>query len=139
MVCFHHITMKSKLMSTLSFLLLLLLFTGTPSMVKAQCPNACSGHGTCGSDSTCDCMTGYTAGDCSLRKFICPPWIGRLTPLPFLRSCVVESLCELPMQECASQTWCGQGKETVPLCTSPKVDCAPETVCVTTHQDNANV
>jgi len=37
----------------------------------STCPHACSGHGTCGSDSTCVCFSGWdAAGDCSLRS--CP-------------------------------------------------------------------
>ena len=37
--------------------------------VAATCPNACSGHGSCGLDNVCICDTGYTfAADCSLRQ-----------------------------------------------------------------------
>eukprot|EP00611_Tribonema_gayanum_P003992 TRINITY_DN1321_c0_g2_i1.p1 TRINITY_DN1321_c0_g2~~TRINITY_DN1321_c0_g2_i1.p1 ORF type:complete len:748 (-),score=182.93 TRINITY_DN1321_c0_g2_i1:113-2356(-) len=38
--------------------------------VAAECPNACSGHGTCNTHDECDCYTGYMANDCSQR--ICP-------------------------------------------------------------------
>eukprot|EP00029_Vermamoeba_vermiformis_P013072 TRINITY_DN7_c0_g1_i1.p1 TRINITY_DN7_c0_g1~~TRINITY_DN7_c0_g1_i1.p1 ORF type:complete len:1904 (-),score=606.63 TRINITY_DN7_c0_g1_i1:151-5862(-) len=31
---------------------------------RAQCPNACSGHGTCG-DNGCTCASGYVGPDCS--------------------------------------------------------------------------
>lgn len=36
----------------------------------APCPNLCSGHGNCDSSRVCDCFTGFTAADCSLRT--CP-------------------------------------------------------------------
>lgn len=49
-----------------------------PGTVMAQCSNACSGHGTCNSFSTCTCYTGWREGDCSLRT--CPsglPWVAK--------------------------------------------------------------
>ncbi|KAG5177824.1 hypothetical protein JKP88DRAFT_138866, partial [Tribonema minus] len=36
----------------------------------AECPNACSGHGSCTFYDECDCNQGYMANDCSER--ICP-------------------------------------------------------------------
>ena len=49
-----------------------LLFTDLVVRVDAGCPNACSGHGSCGSENQCTCFSGYQlAPDCSLRKF--PP------------------------------------------------------------------
>ena len=37
------------------------------NQAQAQCPHACSGHGTCGTSSQCTCMDGFTGGDCSQR------------------------------------------------------------------------
>ena len=39
--------------------------------VFAACPNYCSGHGSCGTDNTCTCVTEYNVvPDCSQK--ICP-------------------------------------------------------------------
>lgn len=43
---------------------------GTASLVEAECPNACSGHGTCGAYDMCSCYSGYMGNDCSER--VCP-------------------------------------------------------------------
>lgn len=39
-------------------------------LAAAECPNACSGHGTCGAYDMCTCYNGYMANDCSER--VCP-------------------------------------------------------------------
>lgn len=56
--------MKSGLLLRLSAL------AGAASLVVAECPNACSGHGTCGAYDMCTCYNGYMGNDCSER--ICP-------------------------------------------------------------------
>merc|ERR1719506_1907907 len=33
----------------------------------AECPNACSGHGTCGAKDSCSCYQNYQSNDCSER------------------------------------------------------------------------
>lgn len=43
---------------------------GAAKLAVAECPNACSGHGTCGAYDMCSCYTGYMANDCSER--VCP-------------------------------------------------------------------
>jgi len=40
------------------------------SMIAAECPSACSGHGTCGAYDACKCFRNWMANDCSER--ICP-------------------------------------------------------------------
>ena len=37
---------------------------------SAECPNACSGQGDCGTKDQCTCYVGFYGGDCSLR--VCP-------------------------------------------------------------------
>lgn len=47
-----------------SLILLVGIFVAS---VSAQCPNHCSGHGTCGMYDKCKCYFGWTDGDCSNR------------------------------------------------------------------------
>lgn len=56
--------MKSGLLLRLGAL------AGAAKLAAAECPNACSGHGTCGAYDMCTCYTGYMANDCSER--VCP-------------------------------------------------------------------
>lgn len=43
---------------------------GAAKLAVAECPNACSGRGTCGAYDMCTCYSGYMANDCSER--VCP-------------------------------------------------------------------
>jgi hypothetical protein len=36
-------------------------------LASAECPNACSGHGTCGAKDSCSCYQNYQGNDCSER------------------------------------------------------------------------
>jgi len=44
--------------------------SSTLGLVRAECPNACSGHGSCGSHDMCTCDRNFQGADCSLRT--CP-------------------------------------------------------------------
>jgi hypothetical protein len=51
----------------------------TVASVSAECPNACSGHGTCGANDMCSCYRNWQAADCSERT--CPyGWSFTTTP-----------------------------------------------------------
>merc|ERR1711968_162809 len=54
--------MGSPLQTMKTFLFLALL-----GFAAAECPNACSGHGTCGSKDSCSCYQNYQGNDCSER------------------------------------------------------------------------
>jgi len=47
-----------------------LLLVGLVNYVRAECPNACSGHGDCGNFDMCNCWRNWMGNDCSER--ICP-------------------------------------------------------------------
>jgi len=50
------------------------------AMVAAECPSACSGHGTCGAYDACTCFRNWMSNDCSER--ICPFGLAHVdTPL----------------------------------------------------------
>ena len=44
-------------------LLVVVLF----QLAAGECPNACSGHGTCGAKDSCACYQNYQSNDCSER------------------------------------------------------------------------
>ena len=44
-----------------------LLFLALVGFAAGECPNACSGHGTCGAADTCTCYQNYQSNDCSER------------------------------------------------------------------------
>jgi len=50
--------------------MLYLAFAALLSVAYGACPNACSGHGTCGLSSKCSCQQRWVGNDCSLRE--CP-------------------------------------------------------------------
>merc|ERR1711871_510577 len=43
------------------------LFMGLLQSAAGECPNACSGHGTCGAKDSCACYQNYQSNDCSER------------------------------------------------------------------------
>jgi len=47
-----------------------LLVAALAGLAAASCPNACSGHGTCGEHDMCTCFRNWMANDCSQR--VCP-------------------------------------------------------------------
>ena len=58
-------------------LLVIITFLALASGVLGSCPNACSGHGTCGSNDECNCFRNWMANDCSER--VCPFGISHTT------------------------------------------------------------
>ena len=43
------------------------IFLALVGFAAAECPNACSGHGTCGAKDSCSCYQNYQGNDCSER------------------------------------------------------------------------
>lgn len=61
----------------MKLLITLLTLTALTVCVTASCPNACSGHGTCGTNDQCICYRNWIANDCSER--VCPYGISHTT------------------------------------------------------------
>lgn len=49
-------------------LLLIVLTTWISTLVVSECPNGCSGHGTCGLYDMCKCYRNWMGNDCSQSK-----------------------------------------------------------------------
>lgn len=45
-----------------------ILLSSKLAFTKAECPNACSGHGVCGAKDMCTCDRNWQGSDCSLSK-----------------------------------------------------------------------
>lgn len=56
-----------KLMKLSKAIASLLIASGV-TIISAECPNACSGHGSCGARDMCTCDPNFQGSDCSLRK-----------------------------------------------------------------------
>jgi len=62
----YSITMKTAL--------IVVALVACVGLASAACPNACSGHGTCGPKDECNCYPNWQASDCSERT--CPFGLG---------------------------------------------------------------
>jgi hypothetical protein len=61
----------------MKLIIALITFSALTVCVTASCPNACSGHGSCGSNDQCSCFRNWVANDCSER--VCPYGISHTT------------------------------------------------------------
>merc|ERR1711988_69686 len=61
----------------MNFVTILITLSALTACVTASCPNACSGHGSCGSNDQCSCFRNWVANDCSER--VCPYVISHTT------------------------------------------------------------
>lgn len=61
---------KQEAMRISSNVLTSILLSSKLAFTKAECANACSGHGVCGAKDMCTCDRNWQGSDCSLSKFI---------------------------------------------------------------------
>jgi hypothetical protein len=61
----------------MKLIIVLITLSALTACVTASCPNACSGHGSCGSNDQCSCFRNWVANDCSER--VCPYGISHTT------------------------------------------------------------
>jgi len=61
----------------MKIIICLITLSTLAACVTASCPNACSGHGSCGSNDQCSCFRNWVANDCSER--VCPYGISHTT------------------------------------------------------------
>jgi len=54
----------------MQYLLALTVAISAVALIKAECPNACSGHGSCGANDMCTCYRNWKGNDCNDR--VCP-------------------------------------------------------------------
>jgi len=78
-------------------LLLVALFTLFSAVyVMADCPNSCSGHGTCGKNAKCTCYPDYGNADCSVRS--CPVEVNLASGV--LEECSGRGTCDTKNGDC---------------------------------------
>jgi len=59
---------------------LLIIIAALVATAQASCPNACSGHGSCGLASLCKCQARWVGNDCSSRQ--CPSGVSWVSATP---------------------------------------------------------
>ena len=67
--CTYSTCSKVKRMIIAASLCVVLLWSNIFLITYAECPNACSAHGTCGSHQMCSCYRNWMGNDCSQSAF----------------------------------------------------------------------
>eukprot|EP01031_Cornospumella_fuschlensis_P033531 gene33531-40566_t len=112
-----------------AFLLIAVLLS-LCTQVLANCPNFCSGRGSCNSEGKCICEPGFVAADCSQQK--CPSgpaWSGKPHGLNMAHrssECSNQGLCDRDTGRCQ----CFDGFEGT-SCERAKCDCNGHGTCAT--------